>query len=102
MQYTDHPHTPGKERHRKSLIDLTGSPLASAGIQARNFTTAIYTPEHGIAPEFYTSDSLSADIERLCDPSQPMADEQYLNVAVKYFLPMCMKVRMVRKLTTTR
>jgi len=54
-------------------------------MQARNFTAAVRSPEHGIAPEFYTSVSLAADIERLCEPGQPMADEQYLNVAVKYF-----------------
>lgn len=85
MQYTDHPHMPGKGPGSESLIDLTGSPLASVGMQARNFTAAVRGADPGIAPEFYSSESLAADLERLCDPGQPMTDKQYLNVAVKYF-----------------
>lgn len=66
-------------------INLTGSPLASVGIQARNFTTAIQGPKPSIAPDFYTADSLAMDIEQLCDPEQPVTDARFLNVAVKYF-----------------
>jgi len=63
---------------------FTGSPLASVGIQARNFTAAISGQQSGIAPAFYSSESLASDIERLCDPDIPVSDEQFLNVAVKY------------------
>ena len=60
------------------------SPLATAGMQARNFT-AIARPGAGIAPDFYTASSLAADIEQLCDPDMPTGDGALLNVAVKYF-----------------
>jgi hypothetical protein len=66
-------------------IGLTGSPLASAGLQARNFTVAIKESRPNIAPAFYTSDSLSEDLERLCDEDFPVTDERFLNIAVKYF-----------------
>lgn len=85
MQYTDLPHAPGTESQQNTGFDLLGSPLASVGMQARNFTAAIHSPDHGIAPEFYTPESLVNEIEQLCDPARPMSDEQYLNVAVKYF-----------------
>ncbi|WP_242012241.1 hypothetical protein [Pseudodesulfovibrio cashew] len=54
-------------------------------MQARNFTASICGSELGIAPEFYSSESLADDIERLCDPDQPLDDARFLNVAVKYF-----------------
>lgn len=84
MQHTEFNHTQDKEKVRPRT-DLFGSPLATAGIQARNFTAASQSPEPGIAPEFYTSDSLATDIDRLCDPDQSIRNEQYLNVAVKFF-----------------
>lgn len=84
MNNTDHTHGLNKET-RGTALSFTGSPLVSVGMQARNFTAAIRCSEPGIAPEFYKSASLVDDIERLCDPGQPMRDEQYLNVAVKYF-----------------
>jgi len=85
MNYTDHTH--GQEDRIEGLtqINLTGSPLASAGIQARNFTAAFMGPKPSIAPDFYTAESLADDIEQLCDPEQPVSDERFLNVAVKYF-----------------
>lgn len=64
---------------------LTGSPLASAGMQARNFTTMVGLPAPAIAPDFYTPDALVWDVERLCDPGEPVSDTRLLNVAVKYF-----------------
>ena len=83
MNNTDHRHdTEGRDT---ISIDLIGSPLASAGIQARNFTAAVKNSNPGIAPAFYTPNSLAADIEMLCDPGQSVSDEQFLNVAVKYF-----------------
>ncbi len=83
MNYTDHRHdTEGRDTISMGLI---GSPLATAGIQARNFTAAVQSTAPGIAPDFYSVESLSADIECLCDPSQPLSDEGFLNVAVKYF-----------------
>lgn len=66
-------------------MGLIGSPLASAGIQARNFTAAIESSQPSIAPGFYTPDSLMRDVERLCDPAEPVSDTRLLNVAVKYF-----------------
>ncbi len=66
-------------------IDLIGSPLASAGIQARNFTAPVRNHKPGIAPDFYSADSLVSDIERLCDPDEKPKEERFLNVAVKYF-----------------
>lgn len=83
MNYTDHRHdTEGRDTISMGLI---GSPLATAGMQARNFTAAIQNATTGIAPDFYTSESLSADIEHLCDPALPLSNEAFLNVAVKYF-----------------
>ncbi|WP_272701234.1 hypothetical protein [Desulfovibrio sp. Fe33] len=64
---------------------LTGSPLASAGMQARNFTAMVGCQAPAIAPEFYTPDSLAFDVDRLCDPGEPVSDARLLNVAVKYF-----------------
>ena len=64
---------------------LIGSPLASAGMQARNFTTMVGYPAPAIAPDFYTSDALVSDVEHLCDPDEPVSDTRLLNVAVKYF-----------------
>ncbi|EGB13945.1 hypothetical protein DND132_0730 [Pseudodesulfovibrio mercurii] len=64
---------------------LTGSPLASAGMQARNFTAMVGLPAPAIAPDFYTPDPLVADVERLCDPDEPVSDTRLLNLAVKYF-----------------
>lgn len=84
MNYTDHSHR--QEGKAEGLqINLTGSPLASAGIQARNFTAAVSGAGANIAPDFYSTESLAADIEQLCDPGQPISDEHFLNVAVKYF-----------------
>lgn len=71
--------------NRDGFMVFAGSPLASAGIQARNFAAAICSPEPTIAPAFYTSDSLVSDLERLCDPFESVRNEQFLNVAVKYF-----------------
>ncbi len=83
MNNTDHRHdTEGRDTISMSLI---GSPLVSAGMQARNFTAAIQNATPGIAPDFYSPESLSADIERLCDPGCQMSDAAFLNVAVKYF-----------------
>jgi hypothetical protein len=62
-----------------------GSPLAAAGMQARNFTAAMDFTGAGIAPDFYSTASLADDIERLCDPGWPVTDKRFLNVAVKYF-----------------
>jgi len=64
---------------------MTGSPLASVGIQARNFTAAIESASPSIAPGFYTSESLAEEVERLCDPATAVTDAHLLNVAVKYF-----------------
>jgi len=64
---------------------VTGSPLASAGMQARNFTALVGCQAPAIVPEFYTSDSLASDVEHLCDPGEPVSDARLLNVAVKYF-----------------
>lgn len=83
MKNTDHRHnTEGRDT---ISFDLIGSPLATAGIQARNFTADVRNSKPGIAPDFYTSESLSSDIERLCDPEHPVSDTAFLNVAVKYF-----------------
>lgn len=83
MNYTDHIHdTEGRDTISRGMI---GSPLATAGMQARNFTATIQNTAPGIAPDFYSSTPLSVDIERLCDPFHAMADEEFLNVAVKYF-----------------
>lgn len=38
-----------------------------------------------IQPEHHLRTSLTADIERLCDPRHPAADALFLNVAAKYF-----------------
>jgi len=80
-------HTESMRPHLDTLeaIEITGSPLVSVGIQARNFTAAVSSPESSIAPEFYSRESLVMDIEQLCDPDCPLTDEQCLNVAVKYF-----------------
>jgi hypothetical protein len=64
---------------------MPGSPLASAGMQARNFTAMVGSPAPAIAPDFYTPDTLVSDVERLCDPGEPVTDARLLNVAVKYF-----------------
>lgn len=74
----------GAEEKAVSL-DFAGSPLASVGMQARNFTAAVPRIESNIAPVFYSSDSLTADIDRLSDPGFRPGAEQFLNVAVKYF-----------------
>lgn len=73
-----------KKRNGQEVL-LAGSPLASAGIQARNFTAAVSSPMPGIAPDFYTSESLAKDVERLCDGEHPISDTDLLNMAVKYF-----------------
>jgi hypothetical protein len=78
-------HTRGSATIEGTAFALTGSPLAAAGMQARNFTAGMIVPGAGIAPDFYTSDSLAFDIERLCDPGRSVTDERLLNVAVKYF-----------------
>lgn len=83
MKYTDPAH--GTGRLKSGTMDFRGSPLATVGIQARNFTAAIAGPEPAIAPEFYTRDSLLDDIDKLCDPGVPLEDAHCLNVAVKYF-----------------
>lgn len=67
-----------------SLLEGAMSPLATVGMQARNFTAAISSVT-GIAPDFYTVDSLATEIERLCDPVENLTDERLLNMAVKYF-----------------
>jgi hypothetical protein len=85
MSNIHHSHGPGMAQADRPALLSPGSPLATAGMQARNFTAATDFEWSGIAPDFYTSDSLTADIERLCDPDQPLADECLLNVAVKYF-----------------
>jgi len=54
-------------------------------MQARNFTASVGGAGPGIAPNFYTSESLAKDVERLCDIEQPVFDTDLLNVAVKYF-----------------
>ena len=68
-----------------ALIGSTVSPLASVGMQARNFTAAVGSTQPGIAPEFYIHDSLASNVERLCDPNETVSDSDLLNVAVKYF-----------------
>ena len=83
MNYTDHRHdTEGRDT---SSMGLIGSPLATAGMQARNFTATIQNAKPGIAPDFFSSDSLARDIERLCDSEYNVTNEEFLNVAVKYF-----------------
>ena len=73
-------------RHRREdCSGLIGSPLASAGIQARNFTASVNDTGSGIAPEFYSVESLASDVERLCDPEEAVTDESLLNMAVKFF-----------------
>lgn len=74
-----------RNKEQVSLMGVNASPLASAGMQARNFTTAIRSAKPGIAPGFYVSDSLASDVERLCDPSVTIADTDLLGMAVKYF-----------------
>lgn len=76
--------TPSAAEASASISRNSGSPLATVGMQARNFTAAINSAS-GIAPDFYVPNSLSSDIERLCDPAVCMTDERLLNVAVKYF-----------------
>ncbi len=83
MQYTDSPASSSQKRRHHSF--LTGSPLATTGIQARNFTAAISRAEKGIAPEFYSPGSLVDDIEQICDSGRQVVDAQYLNIAVKFF-----------------
>lgn len=61
------------------------SPLASVGMQARNFTAAVDFSQPSIAPKFYESASLVSDVERLCDPGERVSDADLLNLAVKYF-----------------
>jgi hypothetical protein len=85
MNKTYQTHGPRRAGEERPAFLLNGSPLASAGMQARNFTTALDCAGSGIAPDFYTPDSLAQDIERLCDPDQVATNECYLNVAVKYF-----------------
>ena len=83
MNNTDHRLiTEGRDTISTNLI---GSPLAAAGMQARNFTATVREAVPGIAPDFYATDSLASDIERLCDPADVPSDELFLNVAVKYF-----------------
>ncbi|BCS87464.1 hypothetical protein [Pseudodesulfovibrio sediminis] len=80
--------TENHTRHKDGYQDLmgaTGSALASVGMQARNFTAAIESVSPSIAPGFYTTDSLAADVARLCDPGEAVSDTRLLNVAVKYF-----------------
>ncbi|MFH1913254.1 MAG: hypothetical protein ABIK45_03130 [Pseudomonadota bacterium] len=78
-------HGPGRTADDRPVPRLHASPLATVGMQARNFTSAADFASHGIAPDFYAADSLALEIERLCDPDQPVTDERLLNVAVKYF-----------------
>jgi len=85
MKNTEHTHRRNGRAGEMGQANITGSPLASAGIQARNFTVLIRNATPGIAPDFYTSDSLSEDIESLCDPGESVSDGRFLNVAVKYF-----------------
>lgn len=61
------------------------SPLASVGMQARNFTANVDSSHPGIAPGFYAPGSLADDVVRLCDSARPVEDADLLNVAVKYF-----------------
>nr|WP_321514155.1 hypothetical protein [uncultured Pseudodesulfovibrio sp.] len=74
-----------RDPRHTDCMGLTGSPLASAGIQARNFTAAINEPSSGIAPGFYSENSLAHEVELLCDPYELVTDARLLNVAVKYF-----------------
>ena len=67
------------------LVGWGVSPLASVGMQARNFTATVGAPRTGIAPGFYASGSLASDVERLCDSDRPVENADLLNVAVKYF-----------------
>ena len=83
MSKTSMHHTSDFESRAAGL--LTGSPLASAGIQARNFTAMVRATAPAIAPDFYSPDPLALDVERLCDPDEPVSDTRLLNVAVKYF-----------------
>ncbi|MUM77004.1 hypothetical protein GKC30_05100 [Pseudodesulfovibrio sp. F-1] len=85
MNTTHHKHRPIAAAGDNPAYRLHASPLATAGMQARNFTSAAELAGHGIAPDFYGAESLARDIERLCDPGQPVTDEGLLNVAVKYF-----------------
>jgi len=85
MTHTDFIHGKEKAETGMTSIDLIGSPLASVGIQARNFTASVCSRKPGIAPDFYKPDSLVSDIERLCDPLEIPEAEHYLNIAVKYF-----------------
>jgi len=84
MNYTDQPDLRPRGNN-VGAIKVSGSPLATVGMQARNFTAAIASPVPSAVPPFYTPGSLFSDIERLCDPAVPLQNEQYLSVAVKYF-----------------
>lgn len=82
MHKTDHTY---RDKGRVTLLGTADSPLASVGMQARNFTAALQGASQGIAPSFYSPDSLAADVDRLCDPGETVSDTDLLNVAVKYF-----------------
>ena len=82
MNKTDHTY---RNEDQDGLAGLAVSPLASVGMQARNFTALFDSPQTSIAPDFYAPGSLASDVERLCDPAQDISDADLLNVAVKYF-----------------
>jgi len=83
MNHTDNRRLTGGRDTAPKAAGL--SPLTTAGMQARNFTSAARPPESGIAPDFYSPDALLSDIERLCDPDSEVSDRELLNVAVKFF-----------------
>lgn len=85
MNYTDHTSSRGIVPETSRQIGFTKSPLASAVLQARNFTAVVTQSGSNIAPDFYSAESLGGDIERLCDPHYVITDEDFLNVAVKFF-----------------
>jgi len=77
--------TPEISRSERHPGEYPLSPLASAGLQARNFTLASQSSNEIIAPDFFSENSLEEEFSRLCDPGEPITDSRLLNVVVKYF-----------------
>lgn len=67
-------------------VDHTFSPIAYAGMQARNFTYDPVSSSACLAPEFYSEISLEGLVDRLCDSRKRIGRRDLLNLVVKYFV----------------
>lgn len=71
---------------KEALDGSTASALLSgAGMQARNFTTALEAPACGECPAFYRDTPLISEVEQLCDPAVLPDGATLLNLVLKYF-----------------